>query len=240
MPAGPFTMGSDHRGQEDEHPAHTVTLARLLARQDRGHQRSLRALRRPPGLPSSRSQELAAQPFRRRPSVPLARATHQQHRLGRCQGVLRLARQAASYRSRVGKSCARHRRSPVPLGRRSTRLGARRVRQPHEPPSRLQAERRGAVRAPRYGGQRVGMARGHLRSLRLPPSRSRSRGTGLVRRSARGSKRASTKGNARASPDRTPSPPNASTCCAAARSTTTGPGCDHRTACTTRGIFTSS
>ena len=27
VPAGPFTMGADHGGQEDEHPAHVVTLA---------------------------------------------------------------------------------------------------------------------------------------------------------------------------------------------------------------------
>ena len=26
VPAGPFTMGTDHGGEEDEHPAHTVTL----------------------------------------------------------------------------------------------------------------------------------------------------------------------------------------------------------------------
>ena len=27
VPGGPFTMGADEGGQEDEHPAHTVTLA---------------------------------------------------------------------------------------------------------------------------------------------------------------------------------------------------------------------
>jgi formylglycine-generating enzyme required for sulfatase activity len=27
VPGGPFTMGADHGGEEDEHPAHTVTLA---------------------------------------------------------------------------------------------------------------------------------------------------------------------------------------------------------------------
>src|SRR5689334_22127930 len=27
VPAGPFTMGADRGGQEDEHPAHQVTLA---------------------------------------------------------------------------------------------------------------------------------------------------------------------------------------------------------------------
>jgi formylglycine-generating enzyme required for sulfatase activity len=27
VPAGPFTMGADHGGEDDEHPAHTVTLA---------------------------------------------------------------------------------------------------------------------------------------------------------------------------------------------------------------------
>lgn len=30
VPAGPFTMGADKGGEEDEHPAHTVTLARFL------------------------------------------------------------------------------------------------------------------------------------------------------------------------------------------------------------------
>ena len=117
VPAGPFTMGSDSGGQEDEHPAHTVTLSAYWLDTtevtNEAYERCVAAwVCRARTIPRARSSTIseATKPSARQ-SNPSAAS------VGRRQGILHLARQEASDRSRVGKSGAGHRRSPLPLGR---------------------------------------------------------------------------------------------------------------------------
>ena len=119
VPAGPFTMGADQGGKE------TNTRLTRCSSLPTGSTRprsptAPTSVRRRGSVPPSRRPECAGQPPRHRPRVPFARATDQQHFVGRRQGVLRLEGQAAPYRSGVGKSGSGYRRTDLPVGKRPT------------------------------------------------------------------------------------------------------------------------
>ena len=113
VPGGSFTMGADSGGQEDEHPAHTVTLAPFFLDRTEVTNAHWDECVAAQGVPP----EVASR-FAQASGLQRTRPARERHLVGRRARLLRVARQAAAARGRVREGGARHRRPPLRLGQR--------------------------------------------------------------------------------------------------------------------------
>ena len=203
VPGGPFTMGADTGGQEDEHPAHTVTLAAFFLDKTEVTNAAVGRVRRRRALPA-RSSDASARSTptstaRTSPVSGISWDDAQATARGAASGLPREAEFEKAVRDTDDRRFAWG--NDAPTHDRTVFSAAQHRGRGHAP------RRPRTVRPRRPRRQRLGVDGGRVRPLRLPARRPRAEGTpGTLRRDHGRAGRAAAAETSRGSPGSTPSP----------------------------------
>lgn len=192
VPAGTFTMGTDRGGEEDEHPAHRVTLPGFFLDQTPVTNEAYDACVRATACAALVGRDAKYTP----PKHPANTATWDEAKAYCAWRGARLPREAEYERAMRGDDARAY-----AWGDDSSHVRARRLRPPAQ--DGLDGRRRDAPARPRSvwprrsRGQRMGMGRRRIRPIRVPQKNRRSRRPRNVRGNSGDPRRA-----ARARPSR--------------------------------------